>query len=82
MKGIDRGDSVSQVRFIESIFGITAQSNVNDVDHSSLEILATEPLPFCDTNGYLRLSYANSLENIDQELEQIQTAIVKLNLKS
>ncbi len=30
--------------------------------------------------GYLRLSYANSLENIDEALARMQTAIQKLNL--
>jgi aspartate/methionine/tyrosine aminotransferase len=30
--------------------------------------------------GYLRLSYANSLENINEALVRIQTAVEKLNL--
>lgn len=31
--------------------------------------------------GYLRLSYANSLENIEQALERMQTAIAKLEVR-
>jgi hypothetical protein len=43
VNGVKQGDSVSQVKFIKLIFGITAWRNTNDTERSSLKIFATEP---------------------------------------
>lgn len=49
VKGTNRGDSVSQAKFVETIFGIATQGNTNDTDRLSLN-------SFCNATRYAHIN--------------------------
>ncbi len=53
VKGISKGDSVSEVKFIEGLFGISAQWNANEILRLSLQSI-------CDTTDLSAVSWKPS----------------------